>query len=83
MKTTQISAKRNNLDSVKSYVAAMQHVTPHANGWQVKKSNADRATKVFRNQSEAIEHARKIAQHQQTELFIHGRNGQIRERNSY
>jgi len=31
----------------------------------------------------AIERAREIARHQESELFIHRRNGQIRERNSY
>ncbi|MDP1898635.1 MAG: DUF2188 domain-containing protein [Sulfurimicrobium sp.] len=34
-------------------------------------------------QQEAINRARGIAVNQQSELFIQGRDGQIRERNSY
>ena len=34
-------------------------------------------------QFEAINLARDIAENQQSELFIHNRQGQIRERNSY
>jgi hypothetical protein len=38
---------------------------------------------VHETQREAIAHARGIAQNQGSELLIHGRNGQIRERDSY
>jgi len=38
---------------------------------------------VFDTQSEAIEAARKIAEKQKTELYIHGKDGRIRDRNSY
>lgn len=60
-----------------------QHVTPKDGMWQVKASNAERATKLFNTQYQAIDYARQIAKNQETELFIHGRNGQIRERDSY
>lgn len=60
-----------------------QHVVPHANGWAVKSAGAERATKVVSTQREAIEVARQIAQNQQSEMLIHGTNGQIREKNSY
>lgn len=60
-----------------------QHVVPHANGWAVKSAGAERATKVVPTQREAIEVARQIAQNQQSEMLIHGTNGQIREKNSY
>jgi len=36
-----------------------------------------------RTQSEAIGIAKEIAENQKSEMFIHGRNGQIRERNTY
>jgi protein-tyrosine-phosphatase len=60
-----------------------QHVVPHADGWAVKSAGAERATKVTSTQQEAINVARQIAQNQQSELLIHGENGQIREKNSY
>ena len=60
-----------------------QHVTPHQDGWQVKGEGNERATKVVSTQAEAEKIAREIAINQQSELFIHGRNGQSRERNSY
>ena len=37
----------------------------------------------FDTQKEAIAKAREIAINQKSELFIHGENGRIRERNSY
>ena len=61
-----------------------QHVTPHHDGgWQVKGAGNERATVRTDTQAEAIATAKNIAQNQQSELFIHGANGQIRERNSY
>lgn len=75
---------RRDTPSVKAYVkASSQHVTPHNGDWQVKKSNAERATKVFTTQKEAISFAREIALKNQAELFVHGKDGRIRERNSY
>lgn len=61
-----------------------QHVTPHRKGgWQVKGEGNSRATIRTDTQAEAIVAAREIARHQESELFIHGTNGQIRERDSY
>jgi len=60
-----------------------QHIVKHADGWAVRGSNSERVTKVFDTQSDAINFGRDIAVNQNTELFIHGRNGQIRARNSY
>lgn len=61
-----------------------QHITPHpGGGWQVKGANNHRATAVTPTQREAIKTAREIAINQGSEMFIHGQNGQIRERNSY
>jgi len=60
-----------------------QHVVPHQDGWAVKREGADRATKVVPTQKEAEHIARDIARNNQSEVFIHGRNGQIRERDSY
>jgi hypothetical protein len=60
-----------------------QHVVPHAGGWAVRGAGNERATSVHPTQSAAIGAARDIAINQQSELLIHGRNGQIRERNSF
>ncbi|WP_231467211.1 DUF2188 domain-containing protein [Novosphingobium sp. CECT 9465] len=60
-----------------------QHVVPSSNGWSVKKAGATRASSTHATQQEAIAAATQIARNQQTELYIHGRDGRIRERNSY
>jgi hypothetical protein len=60
-----------------------QHVVPRGNDWAVRGAGAGRATSVHNTQQAAIDSARGIARNQRTELFIHGRNGQIRERDSY
>lgn len=60
-----------------------QHVIPTAKGWSVKKAGASRASSTHATQQEAIDAAVQIAQNQKTELYIHGRDGRIRERNSY
>lgn len=61
-----------------------QHVTPHPDGgWQVKGEGNSKATARTNTQAEAISKAREIAQNQNSEMFIHGTNGQIRERSSF
>ncbi len=60
-----------------------QHVVPHGSDWAVKGAGNERATKVVSTQKEAIDIARKIAINNSSELFIHNRKGQIRERDSY
>jgi len=60
-----------------------QHVVPHDSGWAVKGAGNSKATSVHSTQADAIQQARGIAQNQESEMLIHGQNGQIRERNSY
>lgn len=60
-----------------------QHVVPHEDGWAVQGEGNDRASSVHDTQAEAIDRARGIARNQESELLIHGRNGQIRARDSY
>lgn len=60
-----------------------QHVVPHGHDWAVKGAGNSKATIVVETQKQAIEVAKEIAKNQESELFIHGKNGQIRERNSY
>lgn len=60
-----------------------QHVVKHPDGWAVKGAGNNKATKVAETQQEAIDIAKNIAKNQHSEMLIHGRNGRIRERNSY
>ena len=60
-----------------------QHVVPRDGKWAVRKTGADRVTRRFDTQREAIEAARELARKQKTELYIHGKDGRIRERDSF
>lgn len=61
-----------------------QHVVKNPDGgWSVKKGGSTKATKVHRTQEDAIEHGRSIAKNQKAEFYIHGRDGKIREKDSY
>ncbi len=61
-----------------------QHVVRSDNGqWAVKGENALRPTNLYNTPAEAIAIAKEIAKNQKSELFIHGKDGTIRERNSY
>ncbi|GAA0675141.1 hypothetical protein FHT00_002923 [Sphingomonas insulae] len=60
-----------------------QHVVPHSGGWAVRGAGNSRVSSIHSTQAEAAQAARGTAQRQQSELLIHGRNGQIRERDSY
>ncbi|MGE0095131.1 MAG: DUF2188 domain-containing protein [Alphaproteobacteria bacterium] len=60
-----------------------QHVVPHVEGWAVKSEGSQRASSLHRTQQQAIEQAREVAQNQKSELFVHGKDGRIRERDSF
>lgn len=60
-----------------------QHVVPNGGRWSVRKAGAARASGTFDTQREAIDRARQIARSEGTELYIHGRDGRIRQRDSY
>ena len=60
-----------------------QHVVPAGDKWGIKGEGNARLTSTFDRQSDAIAAARQISKNQHSELFIHGRNGQIRERDSH
>lgn len=49
----------------------------------MKGAGNGKATAVHTTQQQAIDAALSIAQNQQSELLVHGRNGQIRERDSF
>lgn len=60
-----------------------QHVVPRGDRWAVRGAGNSRDTSIHDTQAEAIAHARATARNQHSELLVHGRNGQIRERDSY
>lgn len=60
-----------------------QHVVPHDGAWAVRGENNSKVTRIVPTQSEAIDIARQIAMNQRSEVVIHGRNGAIRDRDSY
>lgn len=59
------------------------HVVPRIDGWAVRTEGSSRATSIHRSQCEAIEAARKLAKKAATMVVIHGRDGRIRDRDSY
>ncbi len=60
-----------------------QHVVKRDKGWAVRGAGNSKDTVVKRTQQEAFEAARDIAINQGSEVLIHGRDGKIREKNSY
>ena len=59
------------------------HVVPHEQGWAVKGEGSQRASSVQETQQQAIDVGRQLAQSQHSELRIHGRDGRIRDSDSY
>ena len=59
------------------------HVVPRGDGWAVVREDAERDSSHHDTQADAIDAARQTAQRERVELFIHGRDGRIRERDSY
>ena len=59
------------------------HVVPHNDGWAVRKEGSKRASSVHDTQKDAITSARLSAIKSRGELVIHGRNGRIRDKDSY
>jgi len=59
------------------------HVVPAPEGWAVEQSKGEADRKLFATQEEAVVAATELARQNQAEMFIHGRDGQIRARNSF
>ena len=60
-----------------------QHVVPNNGQWSVKGAGNSKNTVTTKTQQKAIEIAKEIAQNQKSEVVIHGKNGQIRDKDSY
>ncbi len=59
------------------------NVVRHGDDWAVRRANAERVTRVFGTQEEAIDFGRTIARHNETELRIQGRDARWRDGDSY
>jgi uncharacterized protein YdaT len=60
------------------------HVVPNPDGgWDVKKAGSERASKHSDTKQEAVEKGRQISQNQGTELYIHGKDGKIQQKDSH
>lgn len=59
------------------------HVVPSSSGWAVRKSGSYRAMRNFSNKSEATSFAIRLSKVEQTELYIHKKDGTIEHKNSY
>lgn len=61
-----------------------RHVVPSsAGGWSVRKTGASRASKIFTTQTDAINYAKQLARKDKADVYVHGRDGMVRNRTSY
>lgn len=61
-----------------------KHVVRSSDGrWAVREAGAMRASKTFDTKGDALSYARGEARKHGGELYIHGRDGRIQERNTY
>ncbi|MFH1327317.1 MAG: DUF2188 domain-containing protein [Candidatus Bathyarchaeota archaeon] len=60
-----------------------QHVVTDDSGWAVRGENNCRLTSRHQTQRDAIDAARNIARNERAEVVIHGRDGKIRDKDSY
>jgi hypothetical protein len=64
--------------------AKAQHVVPNLQGgWSVRQTGSARASRVFSDQAAAVHYAREKAKKERTDLYVHGRDGTVRERDTY
>ncbi len=60
-----------------------QHIVQRADGWAVRGEGNQKDTSHHQSQEEAFEAAKQIAINQGGDTITHGRDGKIRERNTY
>jgi hypothetical protein len=58
-------------------------VTPHDGRWAVKREGTDQPISVHATQADAWNEARRQARADGSEAVLQGRDGRIRERNTY
>ena len=59
------------------------HVTPRGDRWAVVREGSERASSLHDTQAQAEKKGRETARRDKTEFYLHDRQGQIRERDSY
>lgn len=60
------------------------HVTSRPDGgWVVGREGAQRQSSLHNTQADAAAEGRRLARQDSVEFKLHGRNGQIREKDSY
>lgn len=60
------------------------HVTPRSDGgWGVGREGAQRQSSLHDTQAAAAAEGRRLARQDGVEFNLHGRNGQVREKDSY
>jgi hypothetical protein len=59
------------------------HVVPHGDAWAVKREGTDDPLSTHATQADAEDAGREVARAESVEFELHGRDGHIRERDSY
>ena len=59
------------------------HVVQREDGWAVRREGAERDSSHHDTQADAISAGRRTAQNERLELVIHGRDGKIRDKDSF
>ena len=59
------------------------HIVQRGDQWGTMREGGERVSGLYDTQAAAIEAGREMAREGQGELLIHGRDGQIRARDSY
>jgi Uncharacterized protein conserved in bacteria (DUF2188) len=59
------------------------HVTPHGDKWAVMREGNERASSLHDTQKQAEKKGRETARKDKTGFFLHNRQGEIRQRDSY
>ena len=58
-------------------------ITPHKNGWAVKREGSKRSSKITKTKQEAIDAGRAIAKNQRVEVITQRKDGTIQSKDSY
>lgn len=56
---------------------------PEGKGWKVTREGQDRAVARAETQAEAAQRGRQVARNSEVEFNLHGRDGRVREKDSY
>lgn len=60
------------------------HVVPNQSGcWDVRKSGATRASRVFESRKDAVDYARNLSRKENSGLYIHRKDGTVSHKDPY